>query len=54
MPKIAKELSALAVSKLQEGAHAVGGVPGLQLQVIGASKVWVLRFALHGKRRRMG
>ena len=54
MPKIAKELSALAVSKLQEGAHAVGGVPGLQLQVIGASKVWVLRFTLHGKRRRMG
>mgnify|MGYP000891910219 CR=1 FL=1 len=55
MTRVAKEISALAVSKLTtEGAHAVGGAPGLQLQIIGASKVWVLRFSLHGKRRRMG
>lgn len=55
MPRIAKELSALAVSKLSaEGAYAVGGVPGLQLQIIGTSKVWVLRFSINGKRRRMG
>ena len=52
---IARELSALAVSKLSsEGAYAVGGVSGLQLQIIGASKVWVLRFSINGKRRRMG
>lgn len=45
----------MAVSRLkEEGAYAVGGVPGLQLQIIGASKVWVLRFVLAGKRRRMG
>lgn len=55
MAKIAKELTAMAVSKLKdEGAYAVGGVPGLQLQILGSSRVWVLRFMLHGKRRRMG
>lgn len=55
MAKIAKELTAMAVSRLKEdGAYAVGGVPGLQLQILGASRVWVLRFVLHGKRRRMG
>lgn len=55
MIKVAKELSALAVSRLaKDGAHAVGGVAGLQLQIIGSSKVWVLRFALFGRRRRMG
>lgn len=55
MAKIAKELTAMAVSRLKEdGAYAVGGVPGLQLQILGASRVWVLRFVLHDKRRRMG
>ena len=55
MAKIAKELTAIAVARLKEdGAYAVGGVPGLQLQVMGASRVWVLRFVVHGKRRRMG
>ncbi len=55
MAKIAKELSALAVSKLSgDGAYAVGGVPGLHLQIIGASRVWVLRFMVLKKRRRMG
>lgn len=55
MAKIAKELSALTVSRLTaEGAHAVGGVPGLNLQIVGASRVWVLRVVIHGKRRRMG
>lgn len=55
MAKIAKELSALAVSRLSgDGAYAVGGVPGLHLQIIGASKVWVLRFTVLKKRRRMG
>lgn len=55
MAKIAKELTSMAVSKVkEEGTYAVGGVPGLQLQIIGSSRVWVLRFVLHGKRRRMG
>lgn len=55
MAKIAKELTAMAVSKLKgEGAYAVGGVPGLQLQILGSSRAWVLRFVLHDKRRRMG
>lgn len=44
MPKKAIELSALAVSKLkQEGRYAVGGVDGLHLNIIGQSRVWILR-----------
>lgn len=44
MPKKAIELSALAVSKLkEEGRYAVGGVDGLQLNIIGQSRVWILR-----------
>lgn len=44
MPKKAKELSALSVAKIkQNGRHAVGGVDGLHLNVIGHSRVWVLR-----------
>ncbi len=55
MAKVATELSALAVSRLSKDvAHAVGGVAGLQLQIIGSSKDWILRFALFGRRRRMG
>lgn len=55
MAKVATALSALAVSRLsKDGAHAVGGVAGLQLQIIGSSKDWILRFALFGRRRRMG
>lgn len=55
MPKLAKELQALAVSKLAEqGLHFVGGVPGLALQIIGGSRAWVLRFTIAGKRRDMG
>ena len=39
MAKIAKELTAMAVSKLKaEGAYAVGGVPGLQLQILTAGR----------------
>lgn len=55
MPKIPRELSPLEVSRLKnEGAHAVGGVPGLYLQVLGGSRSWVLRFVVGGRRRRMG
>ena len=55
MPKIAKELTALAVSKLKKnGVHAVGGVPGLYLLIIGKSRSWILRKKIGGKDRWLG
>ncbi len=56
MPKIAKELTALAVSKLRRtGFHAVGGVNGLGLKVAkSGSRAWVLRKMVAGKRREFG
>ncbi len=46
MPKKVKELSALAVKNINSaGLHAVGGVPGLHLQVTpSGAKTWILRF----------
>lgn len=47
MPKKAKELSALAISKLKtDGRYAVGGADGLHLRVVGGSRAWVLRIAV--------
>lgn len=47
MPKKAKELSALVVSKLKtDGRYAVGGAAGLHLRVAGGSRAWVLRLAV--------
>ena len=44
MPKKAKEFTAMAISKIKkEGLHAVGGVPGLYLQIIGNSRSWLFR-----------
>jgi hypothetical protein len=56
MPKIAKELSAVEVGRLiKPGFHAVGGVPGLLLQVTETgARTWVLRTLIGGKRRYMG
>lgn len=62
MPKLAKELSALEVQRLlTPGMHAVGGVPGLHLQVSSPSversrpaRSWVLRVLIGGTRRDMG
>lgn len=57
MPKRAKELGALEVSRLKEdGSYLVGGVPGLYLNVVGASRAWVLRDTAPAskKRRRTG
>ena len=55
MPKIPRELTAIEISRLRaQGAHAVGGVPGLYLQIVGGSRAWVLRFVAGDKRRRMG
>lgn len=62
MPKIARELSALEVKRLNRpGWHAVGGVPGLLLQVKppareGApiSRSWILRVQVAGQRQPVG
>lgn len=55
MPKIAKELSALAVNRLREsGLYAVGGVAGLCIQVTGPAKSWILRVTVASKRRKIG
>jgi len=58
MPKIAKELGALEVSRLKlngEGFYPVGGVSGLALQIVPSGAMsWVLRTKIAGKRRNMG
>ncbi|MDM0049297.1 site-specific integrase [Variovorax sp. J22R115] len=56
MPKIARELSALEVSRLTApGLVAVGVVPGLQLQITpSGARSWVLRVKVGSKRRDMG
>jgi integrase len=56
MPKVAKELGPLDVSRLKgEGFYPVGGVAGLALQIVGSgSKSWVLRTVVGGVRRNMG
>ncbi|PTU32241.1 tyrosine-type recombinase/integrase [Stenotrophobium rhamnosiphilum] len=47
MPKKAKELSALAVSRIKtDGRYAVGGADGLHLRIAGSSRAWVLRLAV--------
>lgn len=47
VPKKAKELSGLAVSKLKvEGRYAVGGVDGLYFRIAGQSRAWVLCVAM--------
>lgn len=55
MPKVAKTLSALAVTRLKEGFHGVGGAPGLHLKVwpSGASS-WILRVMIAGDRVDLG
>ena len=57
MPKIAKELSALAVKRLADspGFHAVGGVSGLYLTVNKATgRSWILRSKVGAKRKDIG
>lgn len=56
MPKLAKELGALAVSKLKHPSlYFVGAVPGLALQVkTGNARSWILRLVIGNKRRDMG
>lgn len=56
MPKVARELGALAVSRLKEpGSYAVGKVAGLYLQVSSESvRSWILRVTIGNKRREIG
>lgn len=56
MPKLAKELGALAVSKIETpGMYFVGVVQGLALHVTKTgARSWVLRVMIAGKRRDMG
>ncbi|MBF5006984.1 tyrosine-type recombinase/integrase [Diaphorobacter caeni] len=55
MPKRILEMTAIEVARLREdGDHSVGGVSGLYLQIIGASRCWMLRYTHLGKRKRMG
>ncbi|EEF3253692.1 TPA: integrase arm-type DNA-binding domain-containing protein [Salmonella enterica] len=55
MPKKARELSALAVSRLKaEGRYAVGGVDGLYLRIAGRSRAWVLCVAMGTRINRAG
>ncbi len=56
MPKKAKELSALEVSRLKApGHHSVGGVAGLALQITETgARSWVLRATVGAKRRDIG
>ena len=62
MPRIAKELSALEVKRLEHSNSsklpelaAVGGVAGLLLQITATGgKSWIFRTTIDGKRRKMG
>ena len=56
MPKKAKELSAIEVSRLaKSGYHFVGGVAGLILQVTPTgARSWIIRATVGGKRRDIG
>jgi hypothetical protein len=55
MPKKAKELSALAVSKLKADAeYYVGGADGLYLRIIGRSRVWGLRIVMGARINKAG
>lgn len=56
MPRTAKELAAIEVKRLAKpGHHAVGGIPGLALQITPTgAKSWILRTKVGGRRRDIG
>lgn len=52
MPIIAETLTDRQVRNLKkDGFHAVGGVIGLYLRIVGINRYWVFRFKLNNKRR---
>jgi hypothetical protein len=55
MPRVAKELMPIELKHLPSGKWPVGGVPGLLLNVAGASaRSWLLRIQVGSKRREIG
>ena len=61
MPRVAKELSALEVKRLQHpgklgnATFAVGGVSGLLLQITpNGGRTWILRTSIGNRRREVG
>lgn len=56
MPKLARELTALHISRLSDpGHHSAGGVKGLYIYITqNGAKSWVLRTMVGSKRRHMG
>lgn len=56
VPKLPDLMGPLAVSRLTKpGLHAVGGVPGLALQVLkSGGRTWILRVMIGARRREMG
>lgn len=56
MPRLTEPLGPLSVSRLSKpGLHAVGGVPGLALQVLpSGGRTWILRTIIGNRRREMG
>jgi integrase len=55
MPKRVKQISARALDALKDdGKYAVGGVAGLYLHIRGASRCWMLRIVVEGRRCEFG
>ncbi|RYH33636.1 MAG: site-specific integrase [Alcaligenaceae bacterium] len=55
MPKIARELTALEISRLRkQGDYTVGGVPGLHFQIDGQARSWFQRYQVAHVRRKIG
>lgn len=56
MGQIKAPMAEKASAKLSrvEGFHAVGGVPGLYLHVLGGGRSWIYRYSFAGKRRDLG
>ncbi len=55
MPKQAKEIAAVQLTRLPVGLHAAGGVTGLYLRVApSGARNWILRVTIGNRRRDMG